>query len=205
MSNADESNHASQPDLEPAAGELARRLLLTSVELPGFDAYSAEFSFASDADAVVARCAGVSYEPVARVHSDSYSGRDPSGTALSVVCSVVVLPNTQNADRMLTSYRSMRALECLRGAAAEEFTKAGVQAIVSMALIPDIGSGAVGTRLTVEREAAPEHIQFNDSLIFARGPALVSVGVHSMASPPSASFEQHVVDQLVQRAQRAIP
>ena len=106
---------------------------------------------------------------------------------------------------MLTSYRSMRTLECLRVTAAEEFTKAGIPAVVSMALIPDIGSGAVGTRLTVEREAAPEHIQFNDSLIFARGPALVSIGVHSMASPPSVSFEQRVVDQLVQRAERAIP
>lgn len=70
MSSADESNHKSQPDLEPAAAELPRGLLFTSVELPGFEAYSAEFSFASDADAVVARCAGVSYEPVARVHSD---------------------------------------------------------------------------------------------------------------------------------------
>jgi hypothetical protein len=203
MSGADESNHESEPDRGAAAAELARRLLLTSAELPGFDAYSAEFNFVSDA--VAARCAGVSYEPVARAHSDSYSGRDPSGTALSVVCSVVVLPNTESAERMLTSYRSTRTLECIRAAAAEEFTKAAVQAAVSVALIPDIGRGAVGTHGTVEREAAPGHIQFNDSLIFARGPALVSIGVRSMTSPPSVSFEQRVVDQLVLRAERATP
>jgi hypothetical protein len=203
MSGADGSDHQSEPGREATAAELAERLLLTGAELPGFEAYSADLSFGSDD--VAARCTGVSYEPVARALSGSYSGRDPSGTAISLVCNVVVLPNTESAERVLESYRSTRTRECLRAAAVEEFTKAGIRAEISMALIPDIGRGAVGMRTTVEKEAAPEQLQFNDSLIFARGPAIVSIGVFSVASPPSASFEQGVVDQLMQRAKRAIP
>jgi hypothetical protein len=203
MSSADDSHDPPQSDDRSAAAELARRLLLSSADLPGFVSYSAEVSSLSDD--VMARCAGVQFEPLAEAHSEAYSGRDSAGTALSVVSSVIVLPDADQAARFFTSCGSADTVECIKAAFVQEFTEAGVQAQVSWTVLPDMGDAVVGTRFEVQRGEAPDQIEFNDSLMFLRGAALITVGVAWMGPPATSEFERHITEVLIDRAARTIP
>jgi PknH-like extracellular domain len=203
MSSADESHDPPRSDNRSAAAELARRLLLSSADLPGFVSYSAEVSSASDD--VAARCAGVQFEPLAQAHSDSYSGRDSAGTDLSVVSAVTVLPDADQAARFFASYRSTNTLDCIKAAFVQDFAEAGVQAQVSWAVLSDMGHAVFATRFEVQRGDAPEHVEFNDSLVFVRGSALITVGVASMGPPAAAELERHITEVLIDRAARTIP
>jgi hypothetical protein len=203
MSSADESDESPESDDRSAAAELARRVLLSSADLPGFVSYSAEFSFASE-DAA-ARCAGVKFEPLAEAHSASYSGRDSAGTELSVVSAVSVLPDAEQAARVFEmSDGSANSLDRIKTAVVEEFAQAGVQAQVSCAVLPDMGEAVLATRVEIQRGDEPEHVDFNDSLVFVRGAALITVGACSQGSPAAEEFERHIMEVLIDRATRTI-
>jgi PknH-like extracellular domain len=174
-SSADERHGSPQSDDGSAAADLARRLLLSSADLPGFVSYSAAVGVTNDD--VAARCLGVPYEPLAEAHSDSYSGRDSAGTDLSVVSAVTVFPDADQAARCFASYGSANTLDCIKATFVQEFAEAGVQAQVSWAVIPDMGHAVLATRFEVQRGDAPEHIEFNDSLVLVRRAAAITVGV----------------------------
>lgn len=198
-----ESTDSSQSDDRSAAAELARRLLLRSDDLPGFVAYSAEIRVADDD--LAAHCMGEQFEPLAEAHSDAYSGRDSAGTDLSVVSSVAVLPDAGQAARVFAGWRSASTLDCVAAAFVQEFAQAGVQAQISWAVIPDLGEAVFATRFEVQRGGAPNHVEFNDSLLLVRGAAVITVGVGSMGPPAAAELERHITEVLSDRLARTIP
>ena len=195
MAGADERHGGPESDPEVAASELAASLLITSADLPGFVADSAEVGLTA--------VPGLSSEPLAQVHSSMYSGQDPDGTAILVGSAVSVLPSAASAERGFESYRS--TLDSIKDAAVHEVEQAGIAAQISMSVIPTVSKGAVGIRSTVEPEGESGHLQFTDTMIFVRGPALVSLGLYSSGSPPSLGFEQRLIDVLMDRAARVIP
>lgn len=201
------SGHGNHPaartsSAEPAS-QLARRLELASSDVPGFLPYYSQFSIANSL--VPVGCIGLPFHPLAEVHSASYSAA-ASSSSTSVVSVVSVLPDAASAQRLFSAYRARRTLDCIKAGFQRAFTKTGIKARLSLSVLPSLGPGVFAIRGEVRRLSSARAVrEFNDSLIFVRGPAAITLGAYSVGAPPPTVLERRVITALMDRAARAIP
>ena len=202
MSKCNGSSSGSESDPESSATDLAKSLLLTGDDVPGFEAQQPEFDFDNGAAAEVARWAGVPFEPVAQEYSKRFSGQEPPGAHLWLVSCVHVFADSEAADRVLGCFEVPGILDQVVAGVAQALDGAGVHAAVSMSRMPAMGERIVAMRSAVELDGEP--IQFTDSLLFGCGSAVVTLAAYSVGAPPSPAFERQVADALIARADRLI-